>query len=311
MPSILRTITEPQDIYILGTCPNDTQNEDCTIMGITDDYSTIDFYAGDTKLLGGFDNVGFLYIMDKPQLEAMKQRIIDDDMYLEHAGLEYDTELPERTQWQTKYGVILRNFSGNIEASLVNEEDGRCYLNHYDVEKDCYLFEHRDEDYDDDIDLEDRIILPEGSVVEECHIYDILDELNGKEYMNTPDLTTVEQFYDVIVNYNKHHNFISDFDYKIYKPYFLGYVAGKGYEEIASEHQETYRLGGKDMKKTHGYVRPLFLGDITDDLKKVGVDLDLFMAKFFFATKTYRDRFNWFYKPLLRPRDRTYELTDD
>ena len=312
MSSLLKRVNTPQTIYILGSACELT-DEECVQFGITDDYATIDFYSGDKEVLCCFDNVGYIYILTKEQLLAVKDKLINSDDYEHHSGLEDMTGLPERGQYVTKYGAIIRNFVGDIEVDIVDKNTGISYLNNYIVEEHSYIFEQRD-DHPEDADLEDRIVLPEGFTVEEVSLYEIIDEVNGATYMQLPDVTNEDDIYDIIVEFDRinYQSFDRGFCWRIHIPAFLGFLIGKGYKEVASKYMTIYKNGGTTYGPRNTR-RPVFFHDFIDELDKQEVNTRLLLAEFIASTDVYKERFNEFYKPLRRPLDNPekYEENED
>jgi len=309
MPSKLLSVTEKQDIYILGNACELTEAE-CTHMGITDDYTSISFYA-DKEIVAHIETVGFLYIFTKAQFEAAKDKIIDDEMYIEHSGLESETGLPQRGPYVDDYCVILPDFEGDIYASIYEESTGKCYLNNYDVTEDCYLFEHRDDTYEDDMDTEELIRLPANTKVIKGPIYTAIDHINKATYLDTaPDIDDVEGVYKVLSDYDSsnYQSVNGDFcDHLVYKPVFFGFMLGyafpKAVNQIGNKYMNIYKAGGTRSINA-GMMRPVFFSDIKKDLELIHVDFNKLLAEFICASDIYTARFNEWYKPLTRPLDR-------
>ena len=183
MSVLIKTVTEPQDIYILGSA-GDHEDEHCTIMGISDDYYTIDIRSGEQEIM--METVGFVYIFTKDELFECAYDIVEDDMFYEHGGLDCTTGLPETGDYQDKYCTVLKNFSGEIYAEILDDKTNIGYLNNYDVTKDCYIYDHMD-DIPEGIYTRDVLLLPEGVDMENIHVFEALERIG---YANREDFVT-------------------------------------------------------------------------------------------------------------------------
>ena len=181
MPVLIKSVKEPQDIYILGSA-GEHEDDECVIMGISDDYYTIYITSGEKVI--HMETIGFVYVFTKEELLLSGKKIVEDDMFYEHGGLDCTTGLPEdRSFFQDKYATVLKNFSGDIYADILGRINGVSYLNDYDVTKNCYIYDHCD-DIPDNVSTDDVLLLPEGVEMENIHVFEALERVG---YANRED----------------------------------------------------------------------------------------------------------------------------
>lgn len=301
MPSLLRTIEEPQDIYILSYCSHKVGDDDCVTMGITDDYCTYDIITEDGKELVHSESGGMIHIFTKEELLKVAKLIGEDEVFEEHGGL--SDGLPALDE--DKYGVILRNFSGTINASL-RDDTGKCYLNKYDVKTMCYIqYEGTDHDRPDGWS-DPYLVVPDGTVAEHVHLFQILDEITGNTgYLSLPPLTKQHEFIHAVeFIYNTYgdswftnYKFGTLFHKLFLNGFLLGYLGTK----YTSYVNETANLFAN--KKDPGFDR--IVGFTTDLNERAQI-----LGKFIFLTDVYKQRFNEFYKPLRRQKIEYEDSTD-
>ncbi len=119
---ILRTITEPTDVYIMGTSWNDDDPD----FGITDDYASITVKSGKEETY--LETIGFVYIRTKAELQA--------DLRLLETALDSSGDEDE------EYIMVLRDFAGDISLEVLNNKS-EVLLERLDEDKD-YLCEYEE-----------------------------------------------------------------------------------------------------------------------------------------------------------------------
>lgn len=177
MSVVIKTVTEPQDIYIIGYGDGykfPLTDDDRLTFGITDDYSTLCVTNGKNE--DRIETTGWVIIATKDQMPKVEESVTSDEVYPEHTGIDYETGKYDPFDAE-EYAIVLYNFVGELRLGTIDRKTGKDYLQEYDILKDTYICDQHIDDYWEDNCYTDTVlILPANTDFKSMSMYEAFQE---------------------------------------------------------------------------------------------------------------------------------------